>query len=619
MKQHKTSSSATMKFQVHTDATEVAISQVFIDVKLPYSDLDNEAIYGVEDLAMPECNSIEDFLTNINKSKLINVSLQNGKFVVQDTTGVLGESAQEIYKSTVTDKKIVLIKDGNSFSIRDFIDYSFTTRSNTVFFRGGSTIDYLGNSHLSGTTTNSRLLQTQSLVLGSDTATQTNRYTDSKTRGGLATSIRGRTSNGICSLDTNGRYRLPTLSTGDSVVLSVTGRNNGILMQSPFFGFVDALHVNMDEDILKTCSTGFVVRANRLFENVHIEELQNIPDDIKSLKFLKTSEGKVEIFAVKKNDSEILCFRTPVIAATSHFVIAEFQQSFTQFEVPIFFKTKLLQNRNGAFVAAFKTPGSAAVNFDICSSPKFEISAVNNLLHVNGVGTTLTVASATTYLIAIEKNDDLLVELYEAGSTVTTFSQVAPSFTHVTALDGLISWKNEIELGPWAITPEILDTDKIIQVIRAELDGVELSSENLGAFTKSTGTFENFSATFKAGSLVKGATTYKRLPFKVSEQMQNILRIQNNEITEDVVGDQFAYETRVQALYIYSKGGIEGYNSGNLICVTENKKNKFTLDFHKLAEHEFELYYEILDSQSGFLLSHDSKVHNKWSVTLQAR
>jgi len=612
MKLYQSSQNKYLVFKLDTDATEVAVSQVDWDVYLPYCDKQTSALTGPEKISVPECKDIDEFISEVNKSNYINVSLVDNKFKIEDTSGLLGEEPLGVYSVPNEEKRLVLVKDGNEFWLQDYPEYDFTNRSKVLFFRGGSSVDYLNDVRISGTKTLSRFAETQSLLLGSNTSTPDNRYNSKKSTSELVVSQRGLLQGDEFTLVPDARLIYPTLQVGDSIVLSVIGKNNGLLLQSPFFGFVDPLHIKKKEGILKTCACGFVLRAFKLYENVAIELVTDIPNNVKALRFTKVASGKVEINAIKKNDTEILCYRTPVLSTASKFVIADNQRTVESFEIPTLFQKTVLTNRNGCFVAAFRTPNVSS--FYLVTSPKFEVYVTNNVLYVNSVSTGLACTANKNYIITVEKTADLIVELYEVGVGTTTFSQVGSSFSHSATQDADVTWVSGMEVGSWGMSSQIEDVDKMLQVVRAETEGVPNFS-NLGTLTD--GNFANFSATYANGILTKSGVEYTRQPFKVSKQLQKILRLNSREVTKTVTSSRKCYFDRIQGLYIYgSDAEIDGYNGSNLIGIVDKQEKVLNEHFHTVRGKQLKLYYEIIDSQTKKAIQCKHLKNETWSVTL---
>ena len=616
MKLYKSSGRKKLRFQLNANTTEIAVNKVHWDIHYPYCDEELEAIRGPEEVDLAECFDIDQFMTEINKSKFLHVSLVDGKFNVQDTSGILGEEPLGIYSVPNEEKRLVLVKNGTEYGLQDYPEYDFANSSKVLFFRGGSPVDYIGDIRLSGTWTSSRFAETNSLLLGADTSTPDNRYHSAKTRGELANIDRGLLQNDVCYLAPEGRLSYPPLLEGDSIVLSVVGKNNGILLQSPFIGFVDPLHLKKKEDILKTCACGVVLRAFKVFENVGMELVADIPVDTKALRFLKKGNGKVQIKAIKKDDTEVTCFKTPVLSATSQFVIADNQRTVESFEVPTLFQKTVLTNRNGCLVASFRTPNSAS--FGIVVSPKFEIYVTNGVLFVNAISTGLACTANKNYIMTVERTADLVVDLLEVGGSVVSFSQTGSSFGGSVAQDADFTWQAGIEIGPWAASSEVTDVDKILQVIRAETEGSPNSS-NLGSYA--AGVFGSFGATYADGVLSKGGVNYIRQPLLLSEQLQNVLRLNTEEVQGTTYSARKAYIERVAGLNIYGAGAhIVGYNGSNLLAICNQNDEVQNEHFHSISGHFVDLTYEIVDAQTKLprsVVSHHKG--EKWAVTCSVR
>ena len=616
MKLYQSSVRKKLRLELNANTTEIAVNKVHWDIHYPYCDEELEAIRGPEELDLAECFDIEQFMTEINKSKFLHVSLVDGKFNVQDTSGLLGEEPLGIYSVPNEEKRLVLVKNGTEYRLQDYPEYDFANSSKVMFFRGGSTVDYLGDIRLSGTWTSSRFAETNSLLLGADTSTPDGRYHSAKSRGELANVDRGLLQNDVCYLAPEGRLSYPALLEGDSIVLSVVGKNNGLLLQSPFIGFVDPLQLKKKEDILRVCACGFVIRAFKVLENVGIEEVASIPNSIKALRFKKVASGKVEINAIKRNDAEVLCFRTPVLSATSQFVIADNQRTVESFEVPILFQKTVLANRDGCLVASFRTPNQSGFAIVVC--PQFEVYVTSNVLHVNAVSTGLACTANKNYIITIERTADLQVELLEVGGSVVSFTETDTIFGGSAAIDDDFTWMSGIEVGPWATSSEATDVDKMLQVIRAETEGSPNSS-NLGNYA--AGAFGSFGATYADGVLSKGGVDYTRQPLLLSEQLQNVLRLNTEEVQGTKHSERKAYIERVAGLNVYGTGAhVVGYNGSELLAICNKNDEVQNEHFHSISGNFVDLTYEIVDAQTKLarsVVSHHKG--EKWAVTCSVR
>jgi hypothetical protein len=218
--------------------------------------------------------------------------------------------------------------------------------------------------------------------------------------------------------------------------------------------------------------------------------------------------------------------------------------------------------------------------------------------------------------LSIEKTANLVVDLYQSGVGASSYSEVAATFVHSVNQDGVITIKGGVEVGPWAISPEIVDVDKMVQAVRAEVDGIALSSGNLGPLA-SDGTFANYGATYADGILTLNSVQYTRMPFTISDQVKNILRLDSNEIIDSVTSTKKCYFDRIHGLNVYAQNvDVEGYNYSELIAVCDENDSVLNEHYHKVHGTDLRIYYEVIDSQTKFPVSTYHKKDDVWSVTL---
>ena len=119
MKLYQSSVRKKLRLKLNANTTEIAVNKVHWDIHYPYCDEELEAIRGPEELDLAECFDIEQFMTEINKSKFLHVSLVDGKFNVQDTSWLLGEEPLGIYSVPNEEKRLALVKHGTDYRLQD--------------------------------------------------------------------------------------------------------------------------------------------------------------------------------------------------------------------------------------------------------------------------------------------------------------------------------------------------------------------------------------------------------------------------------------------------------------------------------------------------------------------
>ena len=216
------------------------------------------------------------------------------------------------------------------------------------------------------------------------------------------------------------------------------------------------------------------------------------------------------------------------------------------------------------------------------------------------------------------KTADLSVELYENAVGATSYTQAGASYSYAVAQDGVITWKSGIELGPWGMSPDIVDIDRMIQVVRAEIDGIAMSSGNLGTLTGTN--FANYAATYAAGVLTLNGVQYTRQPLTLSSQIQNILRLDSQEVTGDIHSSRKTYMERIESLQVYANSlVVQGYNHTNLIAIVKPNEEVRNEQYHRVRGENIELYYEVVDAQTHLEIGTTHPDYEIWSVILSVR
>ena len=610
-----------IELELYNIVNKIAVTNVTRRSHLDYADAE---VYtsGVENLKFTRCKDRNEFIANINKSKFLHLSIKDDYFQLVDTSQLLGTAPLGLYQAV--DKKVALVLKNDEYRLQQFLDYDgFASGSQNVLFKGGSLSSWLGDIRLVGTTSNSVVGEGHSLLLGSDLVLSRNQYaTKVSQEDGVV--VRGSIASDEFSLKEDGLLYLPALAVNDSVLLNVIGKNNGFLMASCFVGFVEEFLLNKKMDLLDACSAGMIFRAFKLYKQKKIEVVAPIPVDVKTLRFERLANNKVEVTAIKKDDSETVVLRTAVLAATSRFVIADYEQVFPTLQLPVLEKRASFTDRNGSLVAAFKSP--ALDDYDILASPKFDVSVVSGSLVVSGVTTSISVAQATAYVLTIEKGADLTVELFNiSAQTEASFINISAVYTYSVAQDGLVTWKSGIDLGAWALSPSLTEVEKAIQIVRADTENGP-SGINLGSY--SDGSFENYSSTFVVTDddqvLTVSGSQYTRIPYNISSQVQNILRLDSTEVTGSVNVQRKSYNQRESALLVYCEGAdIEGYNDSNLLCKIDNPTEHNDVrdpDFHKVVEgKKISLHCILIDAQTQGVFHKPLPEKENWSITLDCR
>lgn len=613
MRLHAETSKQEISFSLDPNTKQVGVSDFVLRNHLPYSDADSLAISGPESLILTECESREDFMNKLNQSKYINVSLHDERFVLQDTKGLLGAAPVGIYKSNVVDKMISLQKEANGeFTFKQLVDLDgFNSIAKNIQFRGGvksNTISF------SGASTDSKIGQANALLLIANLVQNSNRVPFKKSKTDSIQLIRAKRDNEIVTLQQNGVVVYPVLEEGDFLDLSVIGQNNGLLMQMPTIAWVNEYLVGGHTDVMSLCEAGFTIRAASLFDSKHIEDIAAIPNDIKTFRIKRIAADKYEVFAIKKDAVEVLCFRTVALGANTRLVLANNQVNSKVFMLPDFVQTTTQGSRDGSLVLAFKSP--QASTFGILTSPKIDATVTSGTLFVCGINTGLPVAANTDYILTVEKDSDLDVELYNVSSPGTVnFSQTGSSFTHSVAQNGLITFLSGLTLGPWCQSSSLSEIEKAVQIVTTEVNGSPTFA-NLGPFNAEAKTFASYSATFDANILTVSNVAYTRLPYQLSSQVAAVLRLPR-DVTGDMSSLQKSYTKRVEKIHIYCNGlDVEGFNGSNLIGFLDvDEKIQFPV-MHNCRGKKIHVHYCVVDSQTHKQRVGARPKNEIWSVTL---
>ena len=609
----KTGTTRELVFDVPTTVKKVGIAQVKFDDHFSFAD-SGTAVSGPETFTINRCETREQFVETFNiKSKYLHLYVEDEKFRLQDLSNKLAAAPEGIYENTSGTKYYLKKQSNGEYSFRDSPSYVWGSTSTNFVFRGGLRRDLTGSMALVGTATVNTMLQSKSLALGGDLAFDSNRYYSSKTRGRLLSYWRSSQFHDVCTLEKNGRVVYPQLFPGDTVDISCVGINNGLLLRSPVFGFIPENLASMQQDIYGIADCAFNLRANEIYKQSHITVVTAIPIDTKTLRVTVEADLKPTFACIRKDGTVVNVFRGPVLT-NSRFFISDQQQVFPKFELGDFIQRAAETSREGDLVFAISTP--ALNSFNIMESPKIDLSVNSNVLICNGVNTGLAIAQGTVYTISVQKGSNLTVTTQTGNASVLTSTEVAPAYSYTTALDGLVTWKSGIELGPFCYG---VGHERMYQIVRAELNGSDFS-KNLAAYDTTDGTFGSYNATFTVAEseiLTVSGVAYTRLPYLISKQVSSIIRNKNREITGDFQATRRTYKKRVKGLNVYISGGdLTGYNDTSLAATLGSDMKIDETIYHKFTGSKLIATYTFLDAQNnyenGTLLPDDEN----WSVTI---
>ena len=618
MKLHSETRLENIRFDLDPTTTQIAVTDFHWNSHVAFSDKDKKAITGPETLVLPKCESREEFISKLNESEFIHVSVHDDFFSVQDCSNIFAEAPEGLYKSSAVDKRVSVVKEVNaSFTLKQFVDTkSFTSAARNIYIRGG--LQSIANSFVSfsGTTSHTKLLQANSLLLGTDLVQDVNKVPLEVSRTSGITLVRAKLKESIVELENNGRVIMPALLLDDSVLLSLVGKNNGLFMQSPCISWINDYNQGNNADSLDVSESGFILRAGIVFRKKHITETSTFPVDTKELLIQRIAGNIYEIHAVKKDDTKVLCLRTVALGTNTRLCISDNKQSARKFLLPIIRKTTATASRDGFLAAALRSPASN--DYTICTSPKIEATVVGAALKINTIGTGITITQGVNYLLIIEKDADLEVSLINLDANTTqTFADSGSSFSYSVTVNGVITWKAGIVLGPWCYGTTLTELDKAVQIVRAECEG-QPSSVDLGAYDSTAKTFANYTASYnhKAEALTVSGINYFRQPLKFSHQVANILRT-DRTFEGSVDCNMKSYSDRIQKAHVYADGlDIVGYNNTSLVALVDLKKGVDTPVFHRCSGKKVDFHYVLIDGQTNEERRFEKPDQTSWSLTV---
>ena len=616
MKLHSETREREAKFEIDPTTSKIAVTDFKWNSFVPFADSDRKAITGAETLILPSCATRQEFIDQINESKFVHVSVRDDFFTVTDCRNLFSTHPGGIYKSAVVDKRVSVTKESNDeFTLSQYPDVeSFTSSAKNIYVRGGEQNIETGFLSFGGTSTHTKLLQSNALSLSSDLV-QDNNKVPLKVSYDDVTFVRAKQKEQFVELKKNGRIVYDTLLQDDSIRFSLIGANNGLFIESPCFSWINKHSTGENKDGLDISEAGFVLRAGSIFRQKQIQIVAPFPLDIKELLIKRVANDIYEISAIKKDETIVLCLRTVAVGLNTRFCISNFEQTVERFLLPVLRQTTSNASRDGFLVTSIRTPASNS--FDVLSSPKIDLSVANSKLVCNGTTTDLDIAQSTNYLIVVEKETDLEIQVWNLDTQVAqTFTDEAVAYTHSVAMDGVITWKQNLILGAWCYGTTLADVDKAVQIIRSEAEG-KPSYANLGPFNKSAGTFANYGATYTKQLLTVSGIQYNRQKLLFSPQVANILRTQR-EFVGTYSSVRKSYINRVDKAHLYCDGlDISGYNDSNLIALVDIGHKIRNPVWHKCSGKQAELYYIVIDNQTlrqrDFVKPHSEK----WSVSIE--
>ena len=620
MKLVKSTDQNYLDFVLPVGIREVAVEQISFDHHLPYFSHNLGALTGAESLDVSACVDAEGLKKQINESKLIYADIVNNKWEISDTTGILGPEPEGLFERD--QKRYVLQKNGNEYALHDFIDFGVLDRDEVIFWNENRTLDFTGAVTLAGTWSNRTLGQSGAKLTGTDLVADRSGFGADNEELVVGTHTK------IGSLETNllKKSRLSyEFTANDEIRISTIGQNNGILMESPFFGFINSEVAQKINDPLKVCSCGFVLRAMSLYHNESMEEVADIPVDTREMLFKwdadTTGSGKVEIYCIRKNGAKVLVLRTIVIPNNQRFVVVGHQNDFV-LEPPVIFRKKDISDRVGSVACTFSRLTNET-DYALLTCPQMELTVADGNINgtgtlvVSGVDTGLSVLPNNTYILSVSRyTDDLKVELWNStASTLATHdAPSAPTFVDSVALDSKVILKVGNVFGSVGLCIDHAHVGPIIQSMRLQVDGIPLSSGNLGTYTD--GNFQNLGATYSSNTFTLNANTYTRLPLNMSVAIKNALGFDSKEITGDAKATQPKYEKRVSSVDIFCKS-IDLKES--VACISNFDKNhQIQLPvFHNVRASTLRFTYKYYDAAHR----HSSRKHiaTRWGLTLSLR
>lgn len=387
-------------------------------------------------------------------------------------------------------------------------------------------------------------------------------------------------------------------------------------MVSPLFVFTSE-YLLRSGNYLQDAASHFSLRAQQLVNVKNMTSLNAIPTDVEEL-ILERVGLKIRMRALKQDGTSVVVCETHDLPANTHFALVDNGQLFKVFGVPRVIKRSVNSSRDVALCISFRSQQSD--NYELLDSPKGKIEVVAGKLYCAGVNCNIDVLQNVVYILALQKDLGLNVDLYHVtAATTATFDQSNSVYSYTTAVDGLWSLKSGNEVGCFALCDNINSLEEQIQIVRGEIEN-ENYGINLGTYADGSFSDNFYNATYDDGLLTVGSNTFVRQPCQLNTQLRNILRIPVREFTNKETGQEDVYEEREADYRVRLEGAsVMGFNETNLIY--EGSLSVGEPVYHKIMgvhRNNLSLRFGIVDAQTH----HETPVlmeNVSWSVTLDCR
>ena len=483
-----------------------------------------QIISGLESVSVPSCATPEDLVREANaRSKHVYFSLSDKR--------LKAELYQDAFPAGYYDGKKVYL-DGADYKMVDHAIYDDLAQ----LFRAGERIDFERDCTLTGTTSATTVFGQPALQCATAVSIPRRRVQP-------AAPEYFRASDSI-AFAPGGRVKFA----GERVVLSLRGRNSGVLIRSPFIGLMSSRFKEVHHRAAHF--PGFALHAGELSHGVGVTSVAAVPADSKQMICQKTAAG-MDVSFVRADDTIVLCIQ---VAGAGDIVFADHDQQCIEIEPPVVFGAAL-DDRDGCECWALSaadgtTPISSAVG----------IVSLNGTVRVNGVDSGLA-WSAADHILELERTDNQVkVTLDGTSATVTVAAD-----TH--AADAATVVAQGVKLGASASCPV-----SSIGVIKEESG--QNTPVTLGAFL-SVGFADGTSATER--KIVRQGVTYAREGLILSPDMTALLGV--GELTQTTVGTTHLPQKRVQMLVLEYKHKCVAAGDKSVGFLVPELTPKFELKF----------------------------------------
>ncbi len=557
MELHKASSTPYVKFFIN-NGYKLALKRAGVPTHEAYNDAGTVTL-GDYEFTVPETHSLQEFATEFNKNEILQCSYDGQRWTVQPKEHMYGQLdfPENTFISAHGVKRRVEVR-GSDYYIVDVIDLSFD--EDYIHFEPAELWDvnqykkYTAVNALDIDLIGAQLARKSTAITMSNGAWATGKFQD------VSMSVEK------SILESTVQDAVIRMAPGDKYVTSqkfpgrfmfdLHGEAEGFLMNSPNISIVGAHN---------TVFGSFRLRAGELISLKHFTKIQQI-DSRANHFFVELHSNKIQIWEDVDGTLNKILQGDVNVPANSQLMLTAVDT--IEIAPPKYQTLKELTADSASVCLAVET--AATNTFNILQTNVIKLDNTSGFLQVNGVTTTVPLASGTSYVLSASFVGTR-VEASALHISTGALSQYASSSDEATFVSQSSYSANFTAISVEGKLGELIlvygNSDAIEKQILAHVLAKYWPSRetNLGTYTHETGDFSTGAAYNNTTGVLTYGEAYARLVPTIDFELQDIFRT-DGEIYAKTEGKSKGYEQRVERNNIRCIGvGCSGMDGEGLI------------------------------------------------------